>query len=89
MQEQCLEKMQRYHGNKNSLVAKYGVLQHDGTYKMDNENKENLTLYQKELNQFLEMPIKVNIQEINIEDFDGFKSIGFEYAQNIYMFIEF
>lgn len=74
---------------KNSLVAKYGVLQPDGTYKMDNENKENLTLYQKELNQFLEMTIKINIQEINIEDFDGFKSIGFEYAQNIYMFIEF
>ena len=56
---------------------------------MDNENKENFTLYQKELNQFLEMAIKINIQEINIEDFDGFKSIGFEYAQNIYMFIEF
>ena len=74
---------------KNSLVAKYGVLQPDGTYKMDNENKENFTLYQKELNQFLEMAIKINIQEINIEDFDGFKSIGFEYAQNIYMFIEF
>ena len=74
---------------KLSLVNKYGILLPDGTYKMDNENKENFTLYQKELNQFLEMAIKINIQEINIEDFDGFKSIGFEYAQNIYMFIEF
>lgn len=74
---------------KLSLVNKYGVLLPDGTHKLDNNNKENYDLYQQELKQFLEMTIKVNIQEIDIDDFKGFNSIGFENAQNIFMFIEF
>ena len=74
---------------KLSLVNKYGILQPDGTHKLDTTNKENYTLYQQELNQFLEMPVKVNIQEIDIDDFKGFNSIGFENAQNIFMFVEF
>ena len=74
---------------KLSLVNKYGVLLPDGTHKLDNNNKENYELYQQELKQFLEMSIKVNVQEIDIDDFKGFNSIGFENAQNIFMFIEF
>ena len=74
---------------KLSLVNKYGVLLPDGTHKLDNNNKENYDLYQQELKQFLEMSIKVNVQEIDIDDFKGFNSIGFENAQNIFMFIEF
>lgn len=74
---------------KLSLVNKYGNLQPDGTHKLDTTNKENYALYQQELNQFLEMPIKINIQEIDIDDFKGFNSIGFENAQNIFMFVEF
>lgn len=74
---------------KLSLVNKYGVLLPDGTYKLDTNNKENYALYQQDLKQFMEMPIKVNIQEIDIDDFKGFNSIGFENAQNIFMFIEF
>ena len=74
---------------KLSLVNKYGVLLPDGTHKLDTNNEENYALYQQELKQFLEIPIKVNIQEIDIDDFKGFNSIGFENAQNIFMFIEF
>lgn len=74
---------------KQSLVNKYGLLQPDGTYKLDTTNQENYSLYQKELNEFLELDVKINIQEIDIDDFNSFKSIGFENAQNIIMFVEF
>jgi len=74
---------------KESLVHKYGLLQQDGTYKLDETNTENYTLYSKELDKFLNKDIELSIEEIDINSFDGWDSIGFKNARKLFIFIKF
>ena len=74
---------------KESLIHKYGLLQQDGTYKLDETNTENYTLYKNELNNFLNKENDISIEEIDINSFDGWDSMGFKNARKLFIFVKF
>ncbi|MDD3338424.1 MAG: hypothetical protein PHS82_06155 [Lachnospiraceae bacterium] len=68
--------LQKYHSLQSGLVNRYGTLQTDGTYAIDETSEQAVTLYNEAVKQLDGKFAKVNMERINHKCLRGFKGIG-------------